>query len=151
MKRDDNQYNDPRWQRKRLEVFSFYGWQCCFCDRDIDQVSKNGGQFHAHHRYYVKGRDIWEYLVTDFLCLCDECHEQTHIALDEIRRLLSPLHYVDINLFADSLLKAFERQTPRTVLLSMRMFLEDPERVAQIYDDGGFKRDWTIQHVEPKP
>lgn len=60
---------DPRWQKKRLEVFNRDAWTCqkCYDDR---------GTLHAHHLNYRKGADPWDYDNEDLLTLCEECHQE---------------------------------------------------------------------------
>lgn len=60
---------DPRWQRKRLELFASAGWQCSECLSETKTL-------HAHHRYYVAKRDPWEYPSFAYLVLCDSCHQK---------------------------------------------------------------------------
>lgn len=59
---------DPRWQRKRLEVFKAYGWQCRKC------WSKDK-ELHVHHLVYDKGAQPWEYDNRDLIPLCVDCHK----------------------------------------------------------------------------
>ena len=59
---------DPRWQRRRLEIFDLYGWKCSNCQTKTEQL-------HAHHMIYRKGKSQWEYEDTEIVCLCDGCHE----------------------------------------------------------------------------
>lgn len=60
---------DPRWQKKRLEVLNRDGWKCRCCDADSKTL-------HVHHRYYVSGRDPWDYPDWCFMALCDKCHKR---------------------------------------------------------------------------
>lgn len=59
---------DPRWQRKRLEILTRDGWKCRKCDSSTSTL-------HVHHRYYIKGREPWEYGGFCLQTLCLECHE----------------------------------------------------------------------------
>lgn len=61
------QLKDPRWQKMRLEIFEDRGWGCESCGAETKQL-------HAHHRYYKRGLMAWEYPLTAFSALCDECH-----------------------------------------------------------------------------
>ena len=58
---------DPRWQKKRLQIFTRDNWTCLSCG----SKDKN---LQVHHIVYSK-LDPWDY--PDHLCqtLCDECHE----------------------------------------------------------------------------
>lgn len=59
---------DPRWQRRRLEVLERCKWKCVSCE-------SAGKTLHVHHRWYVSGREPWEYPAICLVALCDECHE----------------------------------------------------------------------------
>jgi hypothetical protein len=62
-----HQIKDPRWLRKRLEVFQAHNFtceQCGFADQTL----------HAHHKRYIWGNDYWDYDLDDLACLCEECH-----------------------------------------------------------------------------
>lgn len=60
-------FKDPRWQKKRLEVFERDAWSCRECG-DADTT------LHVHHRYYEKDKQPWEYPLDAFLTLCEPCH-----------------------------------------------------------------------------
>jgi hypothetical protein len=58
---------DPRWQKKRLEIFERDKWTCQACG-DTTQT------LNVHHRFYKSGLDPWEYNEVDLVTLCDNCH-----------------------------------------------------------------------------
>jgi 5-methylcytosine-specific restriction endonuclease McrA len=58
---------DPRWQKRRLEIFQRDDWQCCICH----QSNRN---LQVHHIVYAK-LDPWDYPDHLLQTLCDECHE----------------------------------------------------------------------------
>lgn len=58
---------DPRWQKKRLEVFERDDWRCQNC-KDSDST------LHVHHRWYEQGREPWDYPKEALITLCEECH-----------------------------------------------------------------------------
>lgn len=60
-------YKDPRWQKKRLQVLERDEWNCQCC-HDAEST------LHIHHRYYEKGKHIWDYPLEAFITLCEECH-----------------------------------------------------------------------------
>lgn len=62
---------DPRWQRRRLEVFQRDGWRCRCCRTATRQL-------HAHHIAYLKGLAPWEYEEHWLISLCDRCHVNEH-------------------------------------------------------------------------
>ena len=59
---------DPRWQRKRLEIFQRDDFVCCSC---MDSTTT----LHVHHLYYVKGRQPWEYPDWALVTRCEMCHK----------------------------------------------------------------------------
>jgi hypothetical protein len=62
---------DPRWQRKRLEVFQSADWRCQLCGETEKPL-------HAHHCYYQKRRDPWDYPPGAIIALCEDCHQKHH-------------------------------------------------------------------------
>ncbi len=62
---------DPRWQRKRLEILERDGFSCQECF-DVDST------LNVHHKYYVKGREPWDYPGVCYVTFCDNCHEMYH-------------------------------------------------------------------------
>lgn len=62
---------DPRWQRKRLEIFNRDGWTCVSCGRaDLE--------LHVHHTRYIPYRAPWEYGRELLQTLCNKCHTKLH-------------------------------------------------------------------------
>ena len=62
---------DPRWQKKRLELFVQNNWKCTQC-------GCNHKTLHVHHKKYVKGKDPWEYDNKNLTTLCETCHKKEH-------------------------------------------------------------------------
>lgn len=62
---------DPRWQKKRLEILNEAGFECECCGDTKSQLQ-------VHHGYYEKGKEPWEYDDETLWCLCDRCHEDAH-------------------------------------------------------------------------
>lgn len=58
---------DPRWQKKRLEIFERDGWRCKEC------YSKEK-TLHVHHLFYLKGKEPWEIPNGFLITLCEDCH-----------------------------------------------------------------------------
>ena len=61
------QYKDPRWQKKRLEVFDRDGWECSHCGASTNEL-------HVHHVRYQTNKKVWEYEDQDLRTLCRACH-----------------------------------------------------------------------------
>jgi hypothetical protein len=72
---------DPRWQRKRLEILNRADFTCEHCSAKTETL-------HVHHNIYHKGRNPWEYDGKELSCLCDSCHENWHGIKDLINRVL---------------------------------------------------------------
>lgn len=62
---------DPRWQKKRLEIFQRDDWKCINC-KCADK------ELHVHHVYYDGKLLPWEYPDRAYLTLCSSCHEEEH-------------------------------------------------------------------------
>lgn len=60
---------DPRWQKKRLEIFERDGWECKLC------FDKNK-TLHVHHRSYSRGVEPWDYDNSMLVTLCCDCHDE---------------------------------------------------------------------------
>lgn len=71
---------DPRWQKKRLEIFQRDDWQCRWCF--TGEVTLN-----VHHTYYQRGAAPWEYPDHALLTLCESCHAK----ITDRRRVLDQL------------------------------------------------------------
>ena len=60
---------DPRWQKKRLEIFERDGWKCRRCGAEDQTLA-------VHHVKYVKDAEPWDYQGEDLLTLCENCHQE---------------------------------------------------------------------------
>jgi hypothetical protein len=59
------EHQDPRWQKRRLEIMQIDGFACVAC---LDASST----LHVHHKRY-KGK-LWESPDEDLQTLCESCH-----------------------------------------------------------------------------
>lgn len=58
---------DPRWQKKRLEIFERDNWTCQNCgDKKQTLV--------VHHKMYLPGLEPWEYPSKYLTTFCSDCH-----------------------------------------------------------------------------
>lgn len=69
--------DDPRWQKKRLEVLEKNQFTCRGCGSKEKKLN-------VHHRMYKKGRKPWEYELIDLTVLCEDCHEKWHSVYESI-------------------------------------------------------------------
>jgi len=58
---------DPRWQKKRLEIFKRDNWTCHNCGATDKTLC-------VHHRIYFPKRDPWEYEDHFLMTVCEDCH-----------------------------------------------------------------------------
>jgi hypothetical protein len=59
---------DPRWQKKRLEVFERDEWTCQSCfNRKSTLV--------IHHKLYLTHKNPWDYPDELLITLCEDCHQ----------------------------------------------------------------------------
>lgn len=98
MKREEffDQYKDPRWQKKRLEIMERdeFSCQCCY---------ETESELNVHHRKYIKDKKIWEYNNDQLVTLCDNCHKEVHITKDRINDLISDIPEIFLDKFLDIL------------------------------------------------
>jgi hypothetical protein len=60
---------DPRWQKKRLEIFKRDKFTCQLCtDKENTLV--------VHHKKYINGKEPWDYKNEFLITLCEKCHEK---------------------------------------------------------------------------
>jgi len=70
--------NDPRWQKKRLEIMQRDQWKCTMC--------KDEGQtLHIHHINYSTGSEPWECGDEDVATLCRKCHREIECSIRLLR------------------------------------------------------------------
>ncbi|KKN50932.1 hypothetical protein LCGC14_0627970 [marine sediment metagenome] len=60
---------DPRWQRKRLEIFERDGWKCQVCQDNLITLA-------VHHKVYLPNKEPWEYPDELLGTLCENCHTE---------------------------------------------------------------------------
>jgi hypothetical protein len=60
---------DPRWQKIRLKVFERDEWACRICGDKKSPLM-------VHHKYYLQGKEPWDYPMDALVTLCENCHSQ---------------------------------------------------------------------------
>jgi hypothetical protein len=73
---------DPRWQKKRLEIFNRDDWRCVRCGNNTETL-------HVHHAYYTHGVDPWEHPGDCLSTLCATCHSDEHKKDSPLARALA--------------------------------------------------------------
>jgi hypothetical protein len=97
---------DPRWQKKRLQIFDRDEWTCQQC-----RSTKN--TLHVHHRRYLRDTEPWDYPEKLLVTLCEFCHQQEYDempqALDGLRRAVQDAWLsIDVFLFTAAFCSADE-------------------------------------------
>ena len=59
---------DPRWQKKRLEIFERDEWTCKGCYDTKNTLT-------VHHLHYFPNKEPWDYPNKLLLTLCQECND----------------------------------------------------------------------------
>lgn len=78
------QYRDPRWQRRRLEIMESAGFKC-------EECGTGSATLNVHHRHYIKDRAPWDYEDDELRCLCEDCHTDASEAIRELKVLAGRL------------------------------------------------------------
>lgn len=73
-------YQDPRWQKKRLEIMSRDKWKCVICDSGKETL-------HVHHEAYSD--TPWDVADSFLHTLCGKCHTIIEL-FKRLRRQLCP-------------------------------------------------------------
>lgn len=68
---NNEKLKDQRWENKRIEILNKRG---CFCEI----CGGNDSILDIHHRFYIRGREPWEYDNDVFQILCRNCHNRVH-------------------------------------------------------------------------
>lgn len=97
---------DPRWQKRRLQIYERDDWTCQIC-------FDTEGTLHVHHRYYENGEEPWEADDRALVTLCEPCHrnqKQRRQADDLILQVLRHhLFSAEVLEMSHILERAFER------------------------------------------
>lgn len=81
---------DPRWQRRRLEIFSLRDFKCEVCGEREKTLA-------VHHTCYLKDdltgawKMPWEYDDCFLRLLCEECHKQAQETMKAFKVFLGIL------------------------------------------------------------
>lgn len=71
---------DPRWQEKRLRVMDRAGFIC-------EECGSAERTLNVHHTYYERGKMPWDYPEESLRCLCEPCHELSHVLVRAISQM----------------------------------------------------------------
>ena len=62
---------DSRWSQRRMEIMRRDGFRCRRCG--------GKGKLNVHHRWYIYGRQPWQYPDRCLVTLCERCHRHVHL------------------------------------------------------------------------
>jgi 5-methylcytosine-specific restriction endonuclease McrA len=82
MSKYSDKLKHPKWQMKRLEIFSRDKFRCCLCHNKEMEL-------HVHHLYYLPDTDPWNYDNDCYVTLCDDCHNAYHFEFSKIIGLIA--------------------------------------------------------------
>lgn len=85
---------DPRWQKKRLEIMERDKFKCVICGDDKTELQ-------VHHTGYEKG-DPWDTRQDWLATVCSDCHGKLTVCKELIKSLLTP-KYEDLQQLVDCL------------------------------------------------
>ena len=80
--------NDPRWQKKRLEIMQRDDFTCIACHTKTDTLN-------VHHFYYKPKCNPWDYESETLITLCEKCHKiipKLHLALARLGNAMLRQH-----------------------------------------------------------
>jgi hypothetical protein len=118
MKKNDffDQYKDPRWQKKRLEIMKRDEFQCQVCGDKERELN-------VHHRIYLKDQKIWDYENKHLITLCEDCHRMAHSERKELNLLLADIHEMFLSEYIEVII-TLNRFNPSQIMY-IRKFLND--------------------------
>lgn len=65
------QLKDDRWSQRRQEIMRRDGFRCRRCGAK--------SKLNVHHRWYIYGRQPWQYPDRCLVTLCEKCHRHVHL------------------------------------------------------------------------
>jgi uncharacterized protein YlaI len=105
----------PKWQKKRLEILNLHKFKCDECKSEVKTL-------HVHHRFYLKGREPWEYDNDVFQVLCEDCHEKTHKKEDIIKENIPDIYREILSLL--DVANDINPNTPENIKFLLTVFTE---------------------------
>ncbi len=88
----------PEWMEFREHVLDVKGHECENCHRLTERP-------HIHHSGYVRGREPWDYEVSEVSVVCRECHDVIHRRRKEFEALFDSLEPATLAVLLDGLAK----------------------------------------------
>jgi len=104
----------PKWQKKRLEILDIHKFKC-------DECKSEEKTLHVHHRFYLKGREPWQYDNDVFQVLCEDCHTKEHEPKEKVIEVIPEKYHKIIEFlqkFDDNQIKWFTEGVSSAVVSS---------------------------------
>jgi hypothetical protein len=123
---------DPRWQRKRLEVFERDGFKCRRC-RGEDKT------LNVHHKRYAKNGDPWGVELKDLVTLCEHCHEVIELNKKAVLEcLIVNEYFIDFDIYETSFVGFMETLAGNMNLIPIieQMFMAFDNERCDAYEVG---------------
>ena len=80
MKTYAEKLKDPRWQKKRLEVFERDNFTCQICNSKDETLN-------VHHKKYSKSGNPWDIYSKFLITYCEDCHKIVEDSKIEINKI----------------------------------------------------------------
>lgn len=90
------QLKDPRWQKKRLQIMERDGFSCFICG-DTEST------LNVHHKRYIYGKLAWEYDDSNYMTLCEECHEKLTDSIKVANQVINE-YTIDVDIIPELLI-----------------------------------------------
>ncbi len=94
----DAKLKTPEWMEFRDHVLDVKGRECENCHCLAERP-------HIHHKGYVRGRDPWDYELSEVAVVCGECHGIIHRRRKEFEALFDSLEPATLAVLLDGLAK----------------------------------------------
>lgn len=114
---------DPRWQKKRLEIFSRSNFSCEECGATDKTLA-------VHHLFYERGKPPWDEKQI-LKGLCEGCHEKRYHAERDLALVLADMKASEINAITFAINAALAVNEASSVIELIGRGL------VEIIDDGG--------------
>lgn len=92
----DERRRDPRWQRKRLEIYERDGFACVDCGTKTENLQ-------IDHAWYEPRHAPWEYPDSCFFTRCDSCHARIGEERIRLLKLLATLPLLSLSSLVEAL------------------------------------------------
>jgi hypothetical protein len=124
---------DPRWQKVRLKIMERDSFACCKCGDSENMLS-------VHHRYYIWGREPWEYADYLLVTICQSCHNEEHAYEDGASDLIkilkgSGFFNSDISDLANLFNKINLKYPPSVFIAALEKLLATPNSMQGFLDE----------------